>query len=1083
MMLFSTSLRPFIFKPVLSLLIIVLFCNSILSFNNQTIKDLPDYSSSFQPSALCTDVQFNQAPEFKTGSEPRGVAVADFDGDDKQDIATAFSFGTPAGFSVMRNLGSNHFQPKQDFVVPSTISPEAIFVQDLDNDGKQDIVLTNSNRSYISIFRNISSGVGNIDFAPRVEFTVSGEQSKNVAFGDFDGDGSIDILTGSGESRSISILRNISAGTGNINFAPFISFPAGVVRFVGAGDLDGDNKLDVVTANYPSGTINVLKNNSTGIGNLNFNLSFSYDIPNFATAVMIADFDADGKKDISLSNSQGNNVILFRNTSTGIGNFSFASPVSFDTGLDPRGGVVADFNNDGKSDIAVSNQNGNSVSILQNTSSGAGTFSFAPRPWDFGVGISPYNLALGDFNSDGKPDLATANREGNNASVLINNGLVSGNVDFAARKDYLTLNKAGVTNVVSGDFDGDGNLDLAASLDEIRNVFKFSVYPNNGSGHFPARLDFSPIASPVTAIEPFIISSGDFDNDGKTDVVMTGSWQQGSGTFYGLRVFRSTSSGPGNFSFALSNYSATFQAPYRVFVVDLDGDGKLDIIATHKQLQYDETALIFRNTGSGIGSISFSQAGSFILQGGATISFADFNSDNKIDLAYSPSNYSSNILRVQLNTSLSPGQIGFEQHDVSNPQVNIADAITGDLDGDGKPDLIKTNYLLGNISNSGTLNFAAPVLLPNLDVIPAEAIDLNGDGKNDVVGRGSSFISIFKNISTASSVNLDIGKLVAIGGGASRNLVFADLDKNGKLDVINGYSHPFIGTISVLLNQECQPRRNITLFDFDGDGRADNSVFRSGVWYINQSQRGFAGVNWGFETDVLAPADYDGDGRTDVAVFRDGNWYWLNSSTNQFSAVQFGIAGDIVTPADFDGDGKADVSVFRPSNGAWYRLNSSQNNQFFGAQFGSNGDKPLVGDFDGDGKADLAVTRTANERLFWYWTASSTNQFNAVQFGLSADIVTPADYDGDGKTDVSVFRPSNGAWYRLNSSQNNQFSAIQFGQLGDVPVPADYDGDGKADVTVFRQGNWYRMNSSNNSFYAEQFGVSSDKPIPNAFLR
>ncbi|HEX8607667.1 MAG TPA: peptidoglycan DD-metalloendopeptidase family protein, partial [Pedobacter sp.] len=135
-----------------------------------------------------------------------------------------------------------------------------------------------------------------------------------------------------------------------------------------------------------------------------------------------------------------------------------------------------------------------------------------------------------------------------------------------------------------------------------------------------------------------------------------------------------------------------------------------------------------------------------------------------------------------------------------------------------------------------------------------------------------------------------------------------------------------------------------TPFDFDGDGKADVSVFRNGNWYIQGSISGFSGRNWGFATDIPAPADFDGDGRTDISVFRDGNWYWINSSNNQFNAIQFGQNGDIPVPADFDGDGKADISVFRPSNGTWYRLNSSQNNQFFAAQFGATGDKPLIGD-------------------------------------------------------------------------------------------------------------------------------------------
>ena len=272
-----------------------------------------------------------------------------------------------------------------------------------------------------------------------------------------------------------------------------------------------------------------------------------------------------------------------------------------------------------------------------------------------------------------------------------------------------------------------------------------------------------------------------------------------------------------------------------------------------------------------------------------------------------------------------------------------------------------------------------------------------------------------------------------------------------------------------------------TRFDFDGDSKADVSVFRNGNWYIQGSRSGFSGRNWGFATDILAPADFDGDGRTNIAVFRGGNWYSINSSDEAIKSTQFGSPGDLPVPSDYTGDGKADIAVFRPSNGTWYWLDSATN-QFNGIQFGATGDKPIIGDFDGDGKSDLAVTRVTDGNLNWYWMESSTNQFRAVQWGFATDIAAPADFDGDGKTDVSVFRPSNGNWYRLNSGQNNQFFAIQFGQNGDVPVPADYDGDGKADVAVFRSGNWYRSNSNNGAFFGQQFGITEDKPIPSAFL-
>lgn len=292
-----------------------------------------------------------------------------------------------------------------------------------------------------------------------------------------------------------------------------------------------------------------------------------------------------------------------------------------------------------------------------------------------------------------------------------------------------------------------------------------------------------------------------------------------------------------------------------------------------------------------------------------------------------------------------------------------------------------------------------------------------------------------------------------------------------------------VGTITVAgqivtINQPTPTSFNKTPFDFDGDGRADISVFRptTGGWHILQSSNGALGSTFfGQAGDLLAPADFDGDGRTDISVFRFGFWYRINSLTNQFVAVQFGSPGDIPTPADYDGDGLADISVFRPSDGTWYRINSS-NNQIIGVRYGTSGDVPAVGDYDGDARADQAVFRPTNGD--WYILRSSDNSSFGLNFGLPGDVPAVADFDGDKKTDISVFRPSNGFWYRINSS-SNQFVPQHFGTAGDIPVPADYDGDSRAEIAVFRPSNsfWYLLRSNGNLF-PQQWGTAGDVPVP-----
>jgi uncharacterized delta-60 repeat protein len=262
-----------------------------------------------------------------------------------------------------------------------------------------------------------------------------------------------------------------------------------------------------------------------------------------------------------------------------------------------------------------------------------------------------------------------------------------------------------------------------------------------------------------------------------------------------------------------------------------------------------------------------------------------------------------------------------------------------------------------------------------------------------------------------------------------------------------------------------------TAFDFDGDGRADQAVFRpsDSVWYMLRSTAGFTASQFGISTDLIVPADFDGDRRTDMAVFRNGVWYWLNSFNGSTSIVQFGQAGDIPVPGDYTGDGRSELAVFR--QGIWWILDLS-NNQGRALPFGVASDKPVPADFDGDSRLDPAVYRDG----VWYWLRSSDNGFRSLPFGLASDDPLIGDFDGDRRADHAVYR--SGVWHILGSTQG--YFATQFGIASDVPVAADYDGDGKTDVAVFRNGVWY-MQRSQLGLATVQFGVANDQPVPAAF--
>ena len=149
---------------------------------------------------------------------------------------------------------------------------------------------------------------------------------------------------------------------------------------------------------------------------------------------------------------------------------------------------------------------------------------------------------------------------------------------------------------------------------------------------------------------------------------------------------------------------------------------------------------------------------------------------------------------------------------------------------------------------------------------------------------------------------------------------------------------------SAFSSERAKTNRPSVILTATGNRTSLCSGLRRGAWYQIYSLDGsIHGENFGFGTDVLAPADYDGDGKTDVAVFRpsDGYWYARNSSDGAFTYKIFGLATDIPAPGDFDGDGNADINVFRPSDGTWYRQNSS-NGAFIATPFGTNGDKPTM---------------------------------------------------------------------------------------------------------------------------------------------
>ena len=226
-----------------------------------------------------------------------------------------------------------------------------------------------------------------------------------------------------------------------------------------------------------------------------------------------------------------------------------AAPTSFAVGdnSDPVSVAVGDFNGDGKQDLAVANYSSDNVSIL--LGDGTGHFSGATN---FAVGDSPYSVAVGDFNGDGKQDLAIANTFSANVSILLGDGAgnFSGPTNFGA----------GISpfSVAVGDFNGDGNQDLAVANSGSDNV---SILLGDGAGNFSAPTNFA------VGDVPRSVTVGDFNGDGKQDLAVANLFSGNVSILLG--------DGAGNFS-APTNFG-TGNQPFSVAVGDFNGDGKQDL--------------------------------------------------------------------------------------------------------------------------------------------------------------------------------------------------------------------------------------------------------------------------------------------------------------------------------------------------------------------------------------------------------------------------------------------------------------------------------------------------------------------------
>jgi hypothetical protein len=300
-----------------------------------------------------------------------------------------------------------------------------------------------------------------------------------VAVADFDHDGKPDIAVSNGHDNTISVLRNDSV---SIGLAPFFAqqqtFATSFApNYLAVADFNGDGKPDMVVANTNCTTVSVLLNTSSGSGLISFATHQDIDTFNAPAGLVVADFNGDGKPDLAVISSDNSSITVMLNTTpTGNSTVSFSNPMRFPAAVVDQFTAAltlttADVNGDGKPDLITADQNHNTVGILLNrTSTNASTPDFAQFATLPSVGGAPWSVAAGNVTGNGPADVITTNFNQGTISVLANDTTIPGAGDpsFLTHEDL----KAGPTPwaLTLGDFNGDGKLDVAVS-----NTFNSSV--------------------------------------------------------------------------------------------------------------------------------------------------------------------------------------------------------------------------------------------------------------------------------------------------------------------------------------------------------------------------------------------------------------------------------------------------------------------------------------------------------------------------------------------------------------------------------------------------------------------------------
>jgi len=749
-------------------------------------------------------------------------------------------------------------EPLQSWVPPgpatSTQGAYGLAVADFNHDGKPDVAFLQGYAPYGPFYVSVMLGNGDGTFSAPVNVYSfpSGENGQSILARDFNGDGKMDIAFPVPQLNQIVVLPGNGDGTfGAAIVSPMTLSP----DFMQTADVNGDGKLDLVLLDLSSNMVSVLLGNGDGT----FGAEVDYALGGTNPQDMaVADVNGDHHPDIVVGDYDSETVNILLNDGTG--KFAPASGSPFSVGMQVIGLEVADFNGDGKLDIATAGY-GNCApgpsTIRVSLGNGDGTFQ-APLKEQCVSGYAPGrhysdNQPI-DLNGDGKPDIVFGNENNNEIDVGLGNGdgtftqAVYVASQGVAGAGVYTVDGIGVYDVAVADFNGDGMPDLLAA-----------EYGGNRQGG----ISLLPAVRPGTFAAPGVFQSeggfnyhtvavGDFNGDGKLDAAVLG----GEGNAGGAGILLGNGDGTfGPVAFTPGcNCSGEFYS--WLDTASFRANGVLDLlILANDGVQAGPPPRVIVQYGVGDGTFG-GESQVYAASGGDPYFFplgaaiGDLNGDGKPDIVVFSSYNGANFARLYVFVNDGLGGFGGPNIIELGAQTgNSADRAVaiGDFNGDGKPDLMVHTVDLSNvehiwfIAGNGDGTFQAPVDDGSYGdasqgIVRYFGVDMNGDGKLDLVGLGIGH-AVYVSLGNGNGT-LQAAKEYTVDQGFLTDMAIADFDGDGKPDVAvvgqccGGNTGPIglavlrnngDGTLAAPLHPSIGEAlsRSLAVGDLNGDGSPD----------------------------------------------------------------------------------------------------------------------------------------------------------------------------------------------------------------------------------------------------------------------